>query len=102
MSVPVSASALVISFVNFFDTAFCLPLIKKLPYAEIVKSFGGASFMGADDVSMYLFGIYQGMVLTVFNLVPAVLASVGTACLPVMARANSTNAPLNSPPLPPL
>ena len=91
MSVPVSASALVISFVNFFDTAFCLPLIKKLPYAEIVKSFGGASFMGADDVSMYLFGIYQGMVLTVFNLVPAVLASVGTACLPVMARADSTN-----------
>ncbi|MBE6888026.1 MAG: hypothetical protein E7484_06390 [Ruminococcaceae bacterium] len=91
MSLPVSASALVISFVNFFDTAFCLPIIKNLPYTEIVKSFDGASFMGAEDVSMYLFGIYQGMVLTVFNLVPAVLASAGAACLPVMARADSVN-----------
>lgn len=87
MSVPIAASALTVSLVNFFDTAVCLPLIKNLPYGEIVNSFRGASFMGADEISMYLFGIWQGIALTVFNLVPAVLASVGTACLPVMTKA---------------
>lgn len=89
MSAPISASALVISLVSFFDTAVCLPLIKKLSYAEIAASFEGASFMGAENISMYLFGIWQGMALTVFNLVPAVLASVGTACLPVMTKAQT-------------
>jgi stage V sporulation protein B len=87
MSVPVASSALVISLVNFFDTAVCMPVIKALPYKEIVQSFDGASFMGAEEISMYLFGIYQGMALTVFNLVPAVMASVGAACLPVLTKA---------------
>ena len=86
-AVPIAAAALTVSIVNFFDTAVCLPLIRNLPYGEIVNSFKDASFMGADEISMYLFGIWQGMALTVFNLVPAVLASVGTACLPVMTKA---------------
>ncbi|MEG1049554.1 MAG: polysaccharide biosynthesis C-terminal domain-containing protein, partial [Oscillospiraceae bacterium] len=36
--------------------------------------------------SMFLFGTYQGMVLTVINLIPALLSSVGTVCLPVITR----------------
>lgn len=90
MSVPISASALVASAVSFFDTAVCLPIIKQLPYEDIVRSFSGASFMGAGEISMYLFGVYQGMVLTVFNLTPAVLASVGVAGMPLMTAAQST------------
>ncbi len=89
MSVPVSASALVASMVSFFDTAVCLPVIKQLPYKEIVQSFGSASFMGAGEISMYLYGIYQGMVLTVFNMVPAVMASLGVAGLPAMTASYS-------------
>lgn len=87
MSVPIAASAVVASLVSFFDTAVCLPMIKSIPYSAITQSFEKASFMGAEDIAMYLFGIWQGMALTVFNLVPAVLASVGTACLPVLTRA---------------
>ena len=89
VSVPIAASALVVSLVNFFDTAVCLPIIKNLPYGEIVQSFDGASFMGAEEVSVYLLGIYQGMVLTVFNLVPVIMSLVGMACMPVITRAQT-------------
>ncbi|MBQ5782169.1 MAG: polysaccharide biosynthesis protein [Oscillospiraceae bacterium] len=85
MSVPVCASALAVSAIGFFDTAVCLPIIKGLPYTEIVRSYGNASFMSAGEISIYLYGIYQGMVLTLFNLVPAMVAPVGTACMPLMA-----------------
>ena len=86
VSAPIGISALTVSLANFFDTAFCLPRIDKLPYEAIVKSFDGASFMGAGDMSMYLFGIWQGMVLTVFNLTPTVVSSVGAASLPLISK----------------
>lgn len=87
MSVPISMSALTVSLVNFFDTAVCLPIIQNIPAQSLVQSFGGASFKGAGEIAMFLFGTYQGMVLTIFNLIPALLASIGTACLPVITRA---------------
>lgn len=87
MSFPVAVSALTVSVVGFFDTAVCIPAISRIPYAEIVKSYSGASFKNAGEMSMYLLGIYQGMALTVFNLLPAVLSSVGSAALPVVSRA---------------
>ena len=86
ISVPVGVSALTVSLTSFFDTAFCLPRISGLPYTSIVKSFSGASFMGAGDITMYLFGVWQGMVLTVFNLVPSIVSSAGTAALPLISR----------------
>lgn len=89
MSFPVAVSALTISLVGFFDTAVCLPRISQIPYQQIVASFDGASFKNAQDMPMYLLGIYQGMVLSVFNLLPAVLGSVGSAVLPVISRAFS-------------
>lgn len=89
MSVPISMSALTVSLVNFFDTAVCLPLIKNIPSESLIQSFGGASFKGAVEVSIFLFGTYQGMVLTVYNLIPALLSSIGTACLPVITRAQA-------------
>ena len=85
MSAPIGVSALAISLANFFDTAVCLPRIAEIPYTAIVSSFDGASFMGAGDIAMYLFGIWQGMVLSVFNLAPAVVASVGSAGLPLIS-----------------
>lgn len=90
MSVPISVSALLVSLVNFFDTAVCLPIIKKLPYDVVMQSYKGGSFKGAGEISIYLFGIYQGMVLTIFNLVPAALSSVGVACLPLITKATVT------------
>ncbi|MBQ7284309.1 MAG: oligosaccharide flippase family protein [Oscillospiraceae bacterium] len=86
MSLPIGVSALIISASNFFDTAVCLPKIDAIPYTHIVQSFDGASFKGAGDMAMYLFGIWQGMVLTVFNLVPTVISSVGTAGMPLISR----------------
>ncbi|MBQ9844652.1 MAG: oligosaccharide flippase family protein [Oscillospiraceae bacterium] len=87
MSFPIAVSALVISLSAFFDTAVCIPRIDGIPYSDIVKSFEGASFKNAENMPMYLLGIYQGMVLTVFNLLPAVLSYIGTASLPVISRA---------------
>lgn len=86
MSFPIAISALVISLSAFFDTAVCIPRISRIPYADIVKSYSGASFKNAGDMPMYLLGIYQGMVLSVFNLLPAVLSYMGAASLPVISR----------------
>ena len=92
MSVPIGMSALAMSVANFFDAAVCLPQIDKIPYASIVNSFDGASFKGAADMSMYLYGIWQGMALSVFNLVPALMISLGNAGLPVISSSwNSKN-----------
>lgn len=91
ISFPIALSALVVSVVSFFDTAVCIPIIKNIPYQTVAQSFKGASFKGATDLPMYLFGVYQGMVMTVFNLVPAVLSSMGTAWLPVVAKAQALN-----------
>ena len=87
MSFPVAVSALTVSVTGFFDTAVCIPIISRLPYSEIVHSYSGASFKNAGDISIYLLGVYQGMVISVFNLLPAVLSSVGSASLPVVSRA---------------
>ena len=86
MSVPVGISALLMSLSAFFDTTVCLPKIAEIPYADIVKSFDKASFIGAGDMAMYLFGIWQGMVLSVFNLTPAIVSSVGVASLPILSK----------------
>ena len=85
MSVPIGVSALTISLAGFFDTAVCLPRIDAISYQQIAQSFDGASFMGAGDISMYLFGIWQGMVLSVFNLTPAVVSPVSSASLPLIS-----------------
>ena len=90
MSFPIAVSALVISLSGFFDTAVCIPRIAEIPYKDIVKSFRGASFKNAGDMPMYLLGIYQGMVLSVFNLLPAVLSYMGAASLPVISRGISS------------
>lgn len=87
MSFPIAASAFVISVSGFFDTAVCLPRIEQIPSGQIIQSFKGASFKNAQDLTMYLLGVYQGMVQTVFNLVPAVLSYLGTAALPVVSHA---------------
>ena len=86
MSVPISISALTISLAVFFDTAVCLPRIDAFSYKQIADSFNGASFMGAGNMSMYLFGIWQGMVLSVFNLTPAVVAPVAAAGMPLISK----------------
>ena len=86
LSGPIAVSALTVSLANFFDTAFCLPRIDKIPYKAITQSFGGASFKGAQDITMYLFGIWQGMAVTVFNLVPAIIVSVGVAGIPFLSK----------------
>ncbi len=90
MSVPISVSALLVSLVSFFDTAVCLPIIKNLPPDIVMQSYKGGSFKSAGEISIYLFGIYQGMVLTIFNLVPAVLSSIGVACLPYITKVTVT------------
>ena len=90
MSVPIAVSALLVSLVSFFDTAVCLPIIKSLPQDIVMQSYKGGSFKGAGEISIYLFGIYQGMVLTIFNLVPAMLSSIGVACLPYITKATVT------------
>lgn len=86
MSVPISVSALTISLAGFFDTAVCLPRINAFSYGQIANSFNSASFMGAGDMAMYLFGIWQGMVMSVFNLTPAVVSPVAAASLPLISK----------------
>lgn len=86
MSVPISVSALTISLAGFFDTAVCLPRINAFSYGQIANSFNSASFMGAGDMAMYLFGIWQGMVLSVFNLTPAIVSPVAAASLPLISK----------------
>ncbi len=86
MSVPISLSALVVSLANFFDTVICLSIVKNIPDSQLMAAYPFISFFAEDEKAIWLFGVYQGLCLSVVNLIPSLSSAVGSSGLPYITR----------------
>ena len=91
MAVPISLSALVVSLANFFDTVVCLSIVKSIPDTELMAAFPFVSFFAEDEKAIWLFGVYQGLCLSVVNLIPSLSSALGSSGLPYITRSISSN-----------
>ncbi|MEG2193094.1 MAG: polysaccharide biosynthesis C-terminal domain-containing protein, partial [Oscillospiraceae bacterium] len=86
MALPISLSALIVSLTNFFDTVICLSIVKAIPDHLLMASYPSVAFSAVEDKAIWLFGVYQGLCLTVVNLIPSLSAAIGASSLPVITK----------------
>ena len=86
MAVPISVSALVVSLANFFDTVICLSIVKSIPDSALTAAWSFISFSAEDEKAIWLFGVYQGLCLSVVNLIPSLSSAIGSSGLPLITR----------------
>lgn len=86
MARPISASALVMAMSNFFDTVVCLSIVKGIPDRRLAAAYPYISFTARQEKAIWLFGVYQGLCLSVVNLIPSLSSAIGSAGLPVVTK----------------
>lgn len=86
MAVPISVSALVVSLSNFCDTVVCLSIVKNIPDSVLMAAYPYISFTAVSEKAIWLFGVYQGLCLSVVNLIPSLSAAIGSSGLPVITK----------------
>ncbi len=91
MAVPISLSALVVSLSNFSDTVVGLSIIKNIPDTSLAAAYPFISFSRVEEKRIWLFGVYQGLCLSVVNLIPSLSAAVGASGLPVITKSIRNN-----------
>lgn len=90
MALPVSAGALVTNISSLIDLVSVMNRISfaaQHDWGALVRSHPGAMLqsMHAERVANFLYGSYTGLAITIFNLVPALTAAIGTCALPMIA-----------------
>ena len=92
ISIPVCLATLSTNITNLIDL---VSLMSRLGYAirldsaTVLAMYEGLFPEGIslDGIPNYLYGVYSGMPVTMFNLVPAIALTFGTAALPNVAAA---------------
>lgn len=92
ISIPVCLATLSTNITNLIDL---VSLISRLKYAitldskTVLTMYEGLfpDGMTLNGIPNYLYGVYSGMPVTMFNLVPAIALTFGTAALPNVAAA---------------
>ncbi len=90
MALPVSAGALVTNISSLIDLVSVMnriSLAAQNDWEALCHSHPGAMLqnMHAERVANFLYGSYTGLAVTIFNLVPALTAAIGTCALPMIA-----------------
>ncbi len=94
MALPVSAGALVTNISSIIDL---VSVMNRITFAAqhdwdaLCRSHPEAMLqtMHAERVANFLYGSYTGLAITIFNLVPALTAAIGTCALPMIAALSS-------------
>ena len=92
ISIPVCLATLSTNITNLIDL---VSLMSRMEYAihldhlTVLGMYEGLlpAELGLDGLPNYLYGVYSGMPVTLFNLVPAIATTFGTAALPSVAAA---------------
>ncbi len=96
ISVPVCLATLSTNITNLIDL---VSLMNRMEYAirldhfTVLEMYEGLFPEGLEleGIPNYLYGVYSGMPVTLFNLVPAIAMTFGTAALPNVAAAWTTH-----------
>lgn len=94
MALPVSAGALVTNISSIVDLVSVMNRISfaaQHDWEALCRSHPDAMLqsMHAERVANFLYGSYTGLAITIFNLVPALTAALGTCALPMIAALSS-------------
>lgn len=92
IAVPVCLASLSTNITNLIDV---VSLMNRMEYAiridhfTVLEMYEGLLPEGIEleGIPNYLYGVYSGMPITLFNLVPAIATTFGTAALPNVAAA---------------
>ncbi len=90
MAVPISLSALVVSLSNSADTMVSLSIVKNFSDRQLMAAYPFISFTAVEEKAIWLFGVYQGLCLSVVNLIPSLSAAIGASGLPLLTKAVNT------------
>ncbi len=91
IAMPIAFSALVISGAGFFDNIVGLEILEGISDAEYIHYYSKFDLSKADDIPLWLFGIYNGYTLTVVNLIPTISAAIGQSALPMITKIKLLN-----------
>jgi O-antigen/teichoic acid export membrane protein len=80
-----------VSLSNFFDTVICLSIVKTIPDSQLMAAYPFVSFLAEDEKAIWLFGVYQGLCLSVVNLIPSLSSAIGSSGLPYITRSIYSN-----------
>lgn len=91
-AIPVTLAALVTNLTTLIDVSSLMQRIAVATETNSAVIFGmydgvlPESVVHSGNLPNYLYGIYNSMVVTVYNLVPAVIAGVGVSALPLVTH----------------
>lgn len=92
ISVPICLASLSTNITNLIDLISVINRLGyalRLDYTTVMTMYEGLLPEGLDasGIPNYLYGVYSGMPVTLFNLVPTIAATFGTAALPNVSTA---------------
>ena len=92
ISIPVCLATLSTNITNLIDLVSLMSRMEyaiRLDHLTVLGMYEGLlpAELGLDGLPNYLYGVYSGMPVTLFNLVPAIATTFGTAALPSVAAA---------------
>ena len=92
ISIPICLATLSTNITNLIDLVSIINRIDyalRLDHAMVMAMYEGLLPEGLDAAGIpnYLYGVYSGMPVTMFNLVPTIAMTFGTAALPNVAVA---------------
>ena len=92
ISIPICLATLSTNITNLIDLVSIINRIDyalRLDHATVMAMYEGLLPEGLDAAGIpnYLYGVYSGMPVTMFNLVPTIAMTFGTAALPNVAVA---------------
>ena len=92
ISIPVCLATLSTNITNLIDLVSLMSRMEyaiRLDHLTVLGMYEGLlpAELGLDGLPNHLYGVYSGMPVTLFNLVPAIATTFGTAALPSVAAA---------------
>ncbi len=96
IAVPVCLATLSTNITNLIDLVSLMNRMEyavRLDHITVLEMYKGLFPEGLDleGIPNYLYGVYSGMPVTLFNLVPTIAMTFGTAALPSVASAWTTH-----------
>ena len=94
IAIPICLGAIAVNLTTFIDTVSVMSRLERAMAAggdKIIAMFGELipSNMPFEDIPSYLYGSYSMFSVSIFNLVPALTATIGISALPMISASHA-------------
>ncbi len=91
LAMPIAFSALIVSAAGFFDNIVGLKILEEISDSEYIFYYSMFDLSLADNIPLWLLGIYNGYTLTITNLIPTISSAIGQSSLPIITKTKLAN-----------